>query len=233
MEQLKDQLEQGTLRIAVTQEPLTGKGLRTVKLAYQAPILAVHPTSPLRNMSAKQARALLVENRGSWRTFNGPSARIHLYVKAKPELPPPAMRSGHAHGNARPQTILDLEPLGGKASEDADPVPTIDYSRALKIQTESDAKSFSLLFTDPFGIACFDITRFDENRVPLLKIDQIPPTLDNFRSGSYALTTIHYLIFPDSPTAAERNLLRYIRSVKFSVILYRDGLLPEKPEKEK
>ena len=166
-ERLKDYVKQGTLRFAVTQEPLTGKGLKTVKLAFQAVILAVHPSNPLRNMSEKQARDLLENNRGSWRTFNGPSARIHLYVKARPELPPPVMRHDHSYGKGRPRTILDLEPLGGKAVED-EPLPTINYSRPLKIQTESDAKSFSLLFTDPLGIACFDITRFDENRVQLL-----------------------------------------------------------------
>jgi len=225
-------LSENKIRLAVTTVPLQKNGLKTVKFAYQAPILAVHPSNPLRNMSTKQARALLENQRGSWRTFNGPSARIHLYVKARPELPLPVMRNDHAHGRARPRTILEPEPLGGKQA-DEEPIPTIEYSRPLKIQTESDAKSFSLLFTDPFGIACFDITRFNETRVQLLKIDNIPPTLQNFRAGSYPLTTILYLTYPDSPTPAERELLRYIRSIKFSRSLYLAGFLPEKPVTEK
>ena len=228
-EQLREYLKQGMLRFAVTCEPLRGKGLKSVKLAYQAPVLAVHPKNPLRNMSSEQARGILEKNRGSWRTFNGPSARIHLYVKAAPELPPPTMQHDHAHDRSRPRTILDLPPLGGNSSEPEQSLPARKYSQPLKIQTESDAKSFSMLCTDPFGLACFDITRFDENRVRILSIDNIPPTLDNFRYGSYPLLTVYYLMLPDPPTPAEENLIRFIRSRKFARMLYQDGLLPELP----
>lgn len=229
-EQLKDYLKQGVLRFAVTREPLQGKGLKNVKLAYQAPILAVHPKNPLRNISSKQARSLLERNIGSWRTFNGPSARIHLYIKAAPELPPPVMRHDHTHDRSRPRTILDLPPLGGNAAEQEQPLPTIKYSQPLKIQTESDAKSFAMLCTDPLGMACFDITRFDENRVRILSIDNIPPTLDNFRYGSYPLLTVYYLTMPEKPLPAEESLIRFILSRKFARMLYLDNLLPEKPE---
>ena len=229
--QLREYLKRGTLRFAVTQEPLTGPGLKTVKLAFQAPILAVHPANPLRDISEKQARNLLENNRGSWRTFNGPSARIHLYIKAQPGLPPPVMQHDHSHERNRPRTILEPEPLGGKSAEEDDALPTVDYTRPLKIQTENDAKSFSLLFTDPFGLACFDITRFDENRVVLLKINHISPSLTNFRNGKYALTTIHYLIYPAQLADAEKKLLEYIRSKQFAKILFQDGLLPEMQEK--
>ena len=229
-DELRKLLEEKTLRLAVSGEPMRGPGLKCSKIAFKAVILAVHPANKLRNLSTKQAREILEKKHGSWRALGGPSARIHLYLKAKPELPPPVMRTGHTHDRTRPKTILDLPPLGGQTQKDQ-PVPTVNYAHPLKIQTENDARSFSMLCTDPFGLAGFDITRYDENRVPLLTIDQIPPTLDNFRAGSYPLLQTYYLIEPESPTAAEKEVIRFIRSGKFAAMLYRNGLLPVLPKK--
>ena len=112
------------------------------------------------------------------------------------------------------------------------PVPTIQYSHPLRIQTENDRSSFTMLCTDPLGMACFDITRYNEDRVRLLTVDGIAPVLVNFRSGKYPLTTVWYLTFPEKPTDAERPLIRYIRSRKFAAMVYQDGMLPELPEKD-
>ena len=233
-DELRRLLQDGKVRFAVTREALGGKGLKTEKLAFEALILAVHPANSIRDITLQQARDLLEKHRGSWRTFNGPSARIRLYVKADPEPPPPVMGHGRLHEHARPQTILDLPPLGaGQQKATGGEVPKVNYSRPLIIKTESDSKSFSMLCTDPLGMACFDITRFDEDRVPLLKIGHIPPTLENFRSGSYPLTVTYYLISPESPSPNEQKLLRYLRSVTFAGKLYKAGLLPEKPQSAK
>ena len=136
------------------------------------------------------------------------------------------MSKEHQHPTDRPVTIMDLEPLGGKQASEK-PLPTIQYSRPLRVQTENDRKSFVMLCTDPFGMAVFDITRFDETRIRLLPVDQVPPTLENFRSGKYPLTTIWYLTVPENPTAAERSLIQFIRGRKFAGMLFRDGMLPE------
>lgn len=232
-DELRQLLRDGKVRFAVTREPLGGKGLKTEKLAFQARILAVHPGNPLRDITLKQAREILENHRGSWRTLNGPSARIRLYIKTDPEPPPAVMKHSHVHEHSRPQTILDLPPLGKEQQEKDAAVAKVNYSRPLIIKTETDAKSFSMLCTDPLGMACFDITRFDENRIPLLKIDHIPPTLENIRSGSYALTVTYYLISPESPAPAEQQLLAYIRSIAFARKLYRAGLLPEQPRSAK
>ena len=227
-EELDRLAESGNLRMAVTERPLQCKGLTSRKLGYRAMILAVHPANNLRNITSEQVRSIVEKDQGSWRTFGGPSARIHLYIKANPELPPPVMRHHPEQDRSRPKTILDLPPLGEEHAEQQKPLPTIKYSVPLKIRTASDAKSFSMLCTDPRGLACFDITRYDENRVPILSIDKIPPTLENFRFGSYPLLTVYYLTVPDTPNPAEKKLIEYIRSRKFAAILYRDGILPEK-----
>ena len=227
-EDLDGLVKSGTLRLAVTEHPLQGKGLTCRKLGYRALILAVHPANNLRNITSAQVRSIVEKNYGSWRTFGGPSARIHLYIKADPELPPPVMRHHPEHDRSRPKTILDLPPLGEEHSKQQKPLPTIKYSVPLKIRTASDAKSFSMLCTDPLGLACFDITRYDENRVPILSVDKITPTLENFRFGSYPLLKVYYLTVPDDPNPAEKKLIDYIRSRKFAAILYQDGILPEK-----
>ena len=218
----------GTLRLAVTERPLRCKGLTSRKLGYRAMILAVHPANNLRNITSAQVRSIVEKKSGSWRTFGGPSAQIHLYIKAAPELPPPVMRPHSDHDRSRPKTILDLPPLGDEHAKQPKAQQAVKYAVPLKIQTASDAKSFSMLCTDPLGLACFDITRYDENRVPILSIDKIPPTLENFRFGSYPMLTVYYLTVPDDPNPAEKKLINYIRSRKFAAILYQDGILPEK-----
>lgn len=230
-EKLKEQLVKGEIRLAVTTVPLQKTGLTTVKFAYQATILAVHPANPMRDINLEQVRDLLEKNQGSWRTFGGPMARLHLYIKANPELPPPVMRHDHSHDNKRPRTILEPEELGGPQEKKKVSSPA-KYSQPLKIQTESDAKSFSLLCTDPLGLACFDITRYDENRVHVLSVNRIPPTLENFRFGSYPLVTTYYLTIPEKPTDEEQRLIDYLWSRRFAAKLYRAGLLPEQRKKD-
>ncbi|MBQ9336941.1 MAG: hypothetical protein IJS14_06565 [Lentisphaeria bacterium] len=231
-EKLRRQAAAGSVRIAVAPLPVKGPGLTSVRIAYQATLLAVHLSNPLRNVSSAQARALLDDHHGSWRTFGGPSARIRLYARAAPELPPPMMNTEHQPKQLqRPRTIEQPAPLGPAQKPETKPLPTIRYSRPLRVQTEDDRRSFILLCADPLGMACFDITRYDEDRIHLLSVDDIAPTLENFRSGKYPLTTIWYLTFPEKPTAAERALIRFIRSRQFAAMLYRDGMLPELPEK--
>ena len=230
-EKLQEKLDLEEIRLAVSTVPLRRSGSKTVKFAYQAVILAVHPANPLENISLDQARDLLEKNKGSWRTFGGPMARLHLYIKAKPELPPPVMRHNHDHGRKRPRTILEPEELGGTPEKKTVSSP-VKYNQPLKIQTESDAKSFSLLCTDPIGMAVFDITRYDENRVRVLRINKIPPTLENFRFGSYPLLTVYYLTAPEKPTPEEQKLIDYLWSRKFAAKLFKAGLLPgEKQQK--
>ena len=226
-EKLKEKLDNGEIRLAVTTEPLQKPGLKSVKYAYKAVILAVHSANPLRNISLQQARDLLDKNQGSWRTFGGPMARLRLYIKAKPELPPPVMRHEHNHGRTRPRTILEPEELGGPPEKNVG-TSAVKYSQPLKIQTENDAKSFSMLCTDPLGMACFDITRYDEDRVHILSVNQIPPTLENFRYGSYPLLTVYYLTMPEKPTREEQLLIDYMWNRKISARLFKAGLLPEK-----
>ena len=61
----------------------------------------------------------------------------------------------------------------------------------------------------------------------ILSIDRIPPTLENFRFGSYPLMTTYYLTVPENPTDDEQKLIDYLWSRKFAARLYRAGLLPE------
>ena len=221
------------IRMAIAPRPVKAPGLTSVPIAYQAVLLAVNLRCGVRNVTSAQVRSLLEDHRGSWRTFGGPSARIRLYAKAPPELPPPVMpaEDEHEHPVTRPRTILDPKPLGGEKVPEVKPAPTVQYFRPLRVQTENDRSSFILLSTDPLGMACFDITRYNEDRVRLLTVDGIAPTLANFRSGKYPLTTVWYLTFPEKPTDAERSLIRYIRSRKFAAMVYQDGMLPELPEK--
>lgn len=226
-EQLRQQIQSGSIRLVLTTvPPVPNAAVKVEKFAFKAPILAVHPTNRLRNISLEDARAILEQNTGSWRSLGGPLARIHLYLKAGTELPRAVMTTAHPRRRDMPKTIYDLPPLGNQPEKQEKKIRQPKYNQPLKLLTDSDSKSFSLLCTDPQGMACFDITRYDEDRVPLLAISNIPPTLDNFRAGSYPLLTTCYLISPKNPTPAETALLRYLKSSRFAFQLYQAGWLP-------
>lgn len=226
-EQLRQKIQNGSVRLALTTlPPPPDAAVHVEKFAFKAPVLAVHPANRIRNISTGDARAILERNTGSWRSLNGPLARIHLYMKAGTELPRAVMTAPHHGGRAMPKTIYDLPPLGNQTDAPNKNIRQPQYNKPLKLLTDSDSKSFSLLCTDPQGMACFDITRYDEDRVPLLSIGNIPPTLDNFRAGSYPLLTTCYLISPGNPTSAEAALLRYLKSSRFAFLLYQAGWLP-------
>gem|GEM_PF-1777142 len=219
--QIKDLLEKDMLRLAITPEPpKDNPKWKVTKLAIAAPVLAVHPDNPLRDISAADASALLQQKFGSWRTFGGPITRIHLYRKMDNALPPPVIQTCGCRGE---QCHDDRHDHGEKTNPKKQ---FFSYGKPLLFQTENDNKAFSLLFTDPLGLACFDITRYDENRVPLLTIDKIPPTLKEFDSGRYPLLKTYYLVEPANPTPAEKQLVKYIFSRGFARQLYEAGFLP-------
>ena len=212
-EQLRQQIQSGSIRLVLTTvPPIPNAAVKVEKFAFKAPILAVHPANRLRNISLEDARAILEQNTGSWRSLGGPLARIHLYLKAGTELPRAVMTTAHPRRRDMPKTIYDLPPLGNQPEKQEKKIRQPKYNQPLKLLTDSDSKSFSLLCTDPQGMACFD--------------SNIPPTLDNFRAGSYPLLTTCYLISPKNPTPAETALLRYLKSSRFAFQLYQAGWLP-------
>ncbi len=218
--QIKELLEKNMLRMAITPDPPAGSPKWNVtKLAMSAPILAVHPSNPLRDICSTDAIALLHQKLGSWRTLGGSLTRIHLYKKADATLPLPVIRTCACHANSH-----DHDPHNGEKPKGKNHI--VSFAKPLLLPTETDNKTFSLLFTDPAGLACFDITRYDEKRVPLLTIDKIPPTLKEFESGRYPLLTAYYLVEPVNPSPEEKRLARYILSRDFAQQLYQAGFLP-------
>lgn len=218
--QVRDLLDKDMLRLAITAEPPPpNPKWKVSKLAMTAPILAVNPANSIRDISSLDASELLQQKFGSWRTLGGPTARIRLYKKTDAALPIPVIQTCGCHGT-------ECQNPDHKHDEQKAKKQFFSYGKPLLFQTESDNKSFSLLFTDPYGMACFDITRFDEDRVPLLTVDKIPPTLKEFDSGRYPLLTTYYLVEPANPTREEQRVVKYMLSREFARQLYEAGFLP-------
>lgn len=221
-EQIVQGLKDGSYNIAVMPERPSGlRNFRAVPFALKGMILAVNPGNSLRNITEKQVRDIVEKHEGSWRTFNGPMARIHLYIKTNDALPPPIIRRTHTHATHAAHGSKNLFEFKVQKN-----TSKTNYAKPLRFETESDSKSFTMLFTDPHGMACFDLTRYDEDRVPLLKVNGIPPTLDNFKAGSYPLLTTWYLVLPLNPTAAEKEITDHLYSESFLLKLFEGGYLP-------
>lgn len=238
-QEIRSLLKKKSIRMVLTTELPHDlpEGYKARRFAAWGTLLAVNRENPLRTITLEQAKNLLQGNSGNWKHFGGPSLRIHFYFNTSMKLFP-AGKIVHRRTRKEeetfvsPQTIEEYRAFRAKLEEKKKPQQDRAKNRTfLKLPTVSDAKTFSLLFTDRWGIGAFSLKYFDENRVVLLSIDHIPPTLDNFRSGSYPLLETTYLITAETLTPAEERLQRYLESRSFGRKLYTEGFLAFPPEK--
>lgn len=211
-EDIGKQLENGTLRLALTaQPPSQPDRFNITELAVTGVIPAVHPKNPLKNISSGNARLLLNAKIPTWHPLNGRQAKVHLYRTAS-TLPSP----------------LNLGT--GKSPSPAPAAPRNTPKKtdqcAMVFQTENHSKSFILLFVDPDGAAGLPLTSYKEDRVRLLPVDGVAPTLENFRNGTYPLARKIYLVTAKQLTDSEKKIVSYIRSKAFAAQIYADGTLP-------
>ena len=241
-QQIADLLKRGILHIALCEgsPAVIPEQYEVQRFAVWGMILAVNPENPLVNVSLSMAKELLYKSNGNWKYFGGPPMRIRLYVKngLLTEASPPKRvleQPAQEKSVSSPQTIEEYRiyreqflPSGKKK-----PVKTERTEhRVLKLLTPSDEKTFSLLFTDRWGIGVFNLTRFDENRLGLLRVEQMAPTLDNFRSGVYPLMTSFYLITKRTLSPREQKLRAVLESKAFAKKLFAGGFLVFPPAKK-
>ena len=240
LREMKKKLQNGSCSLAISEslpENLP-EGYEVYMLAASGIILAVNPENPLRDLSSRQVKNLLEFTGGSWKLFGGPARRIHLYYKSSPDLPGfkakvPVRRNAEEEKRIiSPRTIEEYRAFRAMRKKKRSMQTPENTDKILKLPTGSDEKTFSLLYTDCWGIGIFSLSRFDENRLRLLTVDHIPPTLDNFLAGSYPLMTVFYLISKRSLTPEEEQLRRYLTGRTFAAKLFRAGFLVYPPAKK-
>ncbi len=210
--EIMKQLADGRLRMAITDRlPEKTRNFDVTELAVAGTILAVHPENPLKTISCADARELLDAKIPTWHSLNGSRAQVHIY-KVAGNMPRPVIHRCDKCGATPKKT---KKSKAGKQEK-----------RAMVLQTENTSKSFVLLFVDPDGVAELPLSSYHENRVKLLPVDNVMPTLENFRTGRYPLSRKIYLITAKQLTDSERGLVSYIKSRKFAAQLYADGYLP-------
>lgn len=240
-QEINSLLKKGSLRLALCEELPANlpEGYEVQRLAVRGMILAVNPENPLRNITLRQAKDLLELAKGNWKQFGGPALRIHLYHKATLSLPSFKVKTSRRNAEEEkvlpsPRTIEEYRSFRARLNNKNRPLPPEkDLEKVLKLPTNSDEKTFSLLYTDRRGIGVFSLNRFDETRLKLLTVDQIPPTLDNFLAGSYPLLTTLYRITKKDLSPAEKVLCSHLSGKKFAIKLFRAGFLVFPPAKRK
>ena len=206
------QLEHGDLRIAITDHlPEHPERFHISPLAVTGILVAVNAENPLKDIRLETAHRLLDAEIPNWYGLNGKRAAVRVYRPANTVMQASFSPCGHC-----------------KEKERKDPSP-VRKSPALILQTENNARSFSLLFVDPDGVTALPLTSWKEKRVKLLSIDGTAPTLASIESGKYPFAKKIWLITPNgNMTEAERLLVAYIKSRSFAEKLYADGCLPFK-----
>ena len=125
---------------------------------------------------------------------------------------------GQNYGAGKPERIW----TGVKAAS----LMMIVYVAAVAIILWGFSEKFVLLFVDPDGAAGLPLTSYKEDRVRLLPVDGVAPTLENFRNGTYPLARKIYLVTAKQLTDSEKKIVSYIRSKAFAAQIYADGALP-------
>ncbi len=207
------QLAAGQLSMAITDQlPEDLRNFDVTELAVAGTILAIHPENPLKTVSCAEAKELLDAKIPTWRPLNGRRSQVHIYRVAS-NTPRPVI---HHCGKC------GFTPPGAKKKR-KDEKPE---KRAMVLQTENKSKSFVLLFVDPDGVAELPLASYGEDRVKLLSVDGVAPTLEHFRTGRYPLSRKIYLITAKHLTGSAKELVSYIKSRAFAARLYADGYLP-------
>lgn len=138
--------------------------------------IAVHPESPLRNLTAAQVRAIFTGEVTDWQAVGGPRASIRVVSRAK--------------GSSSRQFMQDLALQGEDFTLQA-------------LEVDSAKEMVQEIAADPLAIGYVALK--DRNSTPIgyLTIDDVPATRATVLSGRYRYTQPLYLVvYGDvSPTA--------------------------------
>lgn len=216
--EIRKALEKGTLKLALTDLPPADTGrFSIVPLAVAGQLIAVHRENTMKDISLHDAHELLSGNIADWKQLDGARGPLRLYRTAD-QKPRPVFFCGACRGH------------GGESGKDAK--KTDAKKTPVVFQTSGPSKSMILLFVDPDGAAELPLTSYNEDRVKLLSVNGIAPTLANLDQGRYPLASKIYLVHAKQLSPLERKLVDYIRSRDFARLLYSDGCLPLKQDTE-
>ncbi len=172
---------------------------RSYLVAKNEIAVAVHPQSPLRNLSAQQVRAIFMGTITDWQAVGGPQAPIHVVSRAL--------------GSSSRQFLQDLV-LQGE-----------DFTlKALEVGSASEmAKEIA---ADPLAVGYVALKDRDATPLNYLAIDGVPATRTTVLSGRYRFTQPLFLVVHGDTSPTAQAFVAFALSPQGQAIVARQHLFP-------
>lgn len=161
--------------------------------------IAVHPQSPLRNLSAQQVRAILMGEITEWQAVGGPPGAIRVVSRAP--------------GSSSRQFLQELVLQGEDFTLQA-------------LEVESAKEMAKEIAADPLAIGYVALKDRDATPLNYLSIDGVPATRTTVLSGRYRFTQpLFFVVYGDaSPTA--QAFVQFALSPRGQAIVAEQHLFP-------
>lgn len=182
----------------VKEKELAKYQLRSFAFAIDGVAVVVHPSNPVRDITAQQARDAFAGRITSWKDLGGPDAEIHLY--------------GRDEASGTRAVFWKKLLAKGDVAKRANIVKS---NGAMKTAISKDAQ----------GLGYMSIGRIDDSLVSVA-IDGVAATQENATNGSYGVTRRLFMNTNGEPEPLAQAFISYISSPEGRDIVAAQGYIP-------
>ncbi len=172
--------------------------LTSYAFAIDGVAVVVHPSNPVRQLTAQQARAAFAGEITNWKDLGGANAEIHLY--------------GRDEASGTRAVFWKKLLAQGAVAKSANIVKS---NGAMKTAVSKDAH----------GLGYMSIGRIDDSLVAV-DIDGVSATQENATSGAYGVTRKLFMNTRGKPSALAQAFIDYIGSQEGRAIIAAEGYIP-------
>lgn len=175
------------------------QGAKLIPVAWDALVVAVHPSNPVTNLSLEQVKSIFTGKITNWKEVGGKDLSI-VPMERKGKI------SGVGFG-AR-QLIFDD--------------PELEYPPVVKLFDSTSPLEAALESTEA-GVAITGVSSARLRKVKMLAIEDKEATRENLVSGSYLLYRPLYLTVPKEPSKQVSDFLKFVLSDEGQSVIAKTG----------
>jgi len=184
------------------------KGIWSIQVAWGALAFIVNEKNPVKNITIKQAKNILIGKIRNWKEVGGWDSPINLYI-----------RSGKNSGVGFSARVLLFQNI--KQTFYAEAVRK-DSSAPIRKAVKQDKNSF--------GIDDFTSSRF-ENGLKILKINGIEASKKNILNKRYELARPYYIYSKGRPSGINRKFISFAQGLEGQNVISKIGVVTVKEAK--
>ena len=186
-------------KIGMSSRPLLGqeKNLYSVTIAKDAIAIILHPKNPVQDLSLDQIREVFSGKIKSWKELKGISRPIVLVTREE----------GSGTREAFQKLVMGKEEISLES-----------------LVQDSNGAIRQVVSGDQNAIGYISLGLVNE-KVMLLKISTVHPSVNNIENGSYTLVRPFLFVFNGEPKGESKSFLEFVLSPEAQKLLSKEGLV--------